>query len=403
VSIRAPDGSARYLLDVSEDVTARKLAEDSARLAVVGTLAAGAAHEINNPLTYIQANLSWVGEELQALGADRPPGERARLEESARALAEARQGSERIREIIAGLRVFSRKDEPSLGPTDVTQAVKMALQLTTTQRSNQAPTVTHFSPVAPVLANARQLERVFVNLMVNAAQAIPDGQSSTNQISVTVRPGSAGEVVVEVEDTGEGMTPEVRAHLFEPFFTTKAVGVGTGLGLSICHGTVTSFGGRLEVKSELGRGSTFRVVLPALTASVAPSAPVDATSSALPKGRRVLVVDDDVAVARALGRMLAGGPEVVTSHDAREALAWLERGDPFDLVICDLMMPLLSGEAFQQRLRSVRPELARDMIFVTGGAFTQAASAFLSATKNVCLEKPVRQAELREVVAAKLR
>jgi CheY-like chemotaxis protein len=239
--------------------------------------------------------------------------------------------------------------------------------------------------------------------MVNAAQAIPDGQSSTNQISVTVRPGNDGEVVVEVEDTGEGMTPEVRAHLFEPFFTTKAVGVGTGLGLSICHGTVTSFGGRLEVKSELGRGSTFRVVLPALTASVAPSAPVDATSSALPKGRRVLVVDDDVAVARALGRMLAGGPEVVTSHDAREALAWLERGDPFDLVICDLMMPLLSGEAFQQRLRSVRPELARDMIFVTGGAFTQAATAFLSATKNVCLEKPVRQAELREVVAAKLR
>ncbi len=396
-----PDGP-RHLLTQVQDIAERKRAETSARLAVVGTLAAGAAHEVNNPLTYVLSNLSWVSDELEALRAAWPAEHRARLEELVEALAEAQGGAQRISTIITGLKTFSRQSEQPRQPTDVAKVVRTALLLTQPQLRNQARVEEHFEPAPLVLASGGQLEQVFVNLLVNAAQAIPEGEADRHRITVSVR-GEGAEVIAEVKDTGTGIAPDVMAHLFEPFFTTKPVGVGTGLGLPICHGLVTSFGGRIEVDSTPGAGSTFRVVLPALPAHVRGA---DATTREalhpLPKGQRVLVLDDDPMVGRGLARSLAGGPEVVVISSAREALERITGGERFDVVVCDLMMPELSGEEFQRRVAAVRPELARTMIFITGGAFTPSASSFLAATKNAWLQKPVSANSLRQLVASAL-
>jgi PAS domain S-box-containing protein len=409
IRLLRPDGSVRWMemsgaridwedrpatLNFITDITERKLAETSARLAVVGTLAAGAAHEINNPLAYILSNLAFVEETLQELGPE--------LEESRRALGEARGGAQRVCDIVAGLKAFSRRDDSPRAATDVAQVVQSALQLTNNQLRHHATIVTRLGAVPQVLANARQLEQVFINLLVNAAQAVPPGRASAHQVTVTVRKGAAREVVIEVQDTGPGLSAEARAHLFEPFFTTKPVGSGTGLGLSICHGIVTAHDGRLEVDSAPGNGSTFRVVLPGLVDQLAQPRAAEAGVVALAAGGRVLVLDDEPPVAKAIARALKGGPEVVVVNDSRQALARIEGGEAFDLVVCDLMMPELSGEEFQQRLRGLRPALAESMIFVTGGAFTDAAADFLGKTKNACLQKPFAPNALRELAAARL-
>jgi CheY-like chemotaxis protein len=259
-----------------------------------------------------------------------------------------------------------------------------------------------------VLAAGRRLEQVFLNLLVNATHALQEA-GGAGEVTVTVQPGASGEVVAEVRDTGPGMTPEVRARVFEPFDTTKPVGSGTGLGLAICHGIVASCGGRIDVESEPGRGSAFRVVLPALAAAPSPppiaqDARPDrgaAPGAGLPAGRRVLVVDDDPLILRLVTRALGGG-EVVTLADPHEALRRLLGGDPFDLVICDLMMPGLSGMDLFAALAQARPEEADRLIFMTGGAFTPRAREFLSDGDRPCLEKPFEPEALRRLVGERL-
>jgi PAS domain S-box-containing protein len=265
-----------YAVVVIRDVTARRQAEAASRLAGVGTLAAGAAHEINNPLTGVLGNLTFLRDGLAGLGEAVPPGRREELSELAQALEEARQGATRVRDVVRGLKSFSRPDEGEQAPTDLAAVVESALALTRHDLRHRARVTTRFEPAPAVLASGRRLEQVFVNLLVNAAQAIPEGRPEANEVAVSVAVGCTGEVVAEVRDTGAGMTPEVRTHLFEPFFTTKPVGSGTGLGLAICHGIVAAHGGRIEVESAPGGGSVFRVVLPALTGHAAPRAPARA-------------------------------------------------------------------------------------------------------------------------------
>ena len=390
--VRDADGGAPLVLSQLQDIGERKRIEAASRLAVVGTLAAGAAHEINNPLTYVLSNLSWATQELKQLSGDKLL---VGTEEVIEALNEAHEGATRVATIVSGLKSFARQTNTLRAPTDVAAAMRKALQLTQTQLDNRAKVDVQLDATPPVLANAGELEQVFVNLLVNAVQAIPEGHSSTNRIGVTARLVE-GSVVVEVTDTGSGMSARTREHLFEPFFTTKPVGTGTGLGLPICHGIITSFGGRIEVESELGRGSTLRVVLPSLEART--KTPPRALWSALPKDKRVMVVDDDPLVARAMARALGEGPEVVIVTDPNLALARLVGGELVDLILCDVMMPGLSGEAFQSVLAKVAPDLAAGIIFITGGAFTEGATDFLAKTKNRWVQKPVETSVLRELV-----
>jgi CheY-like chemotaxis protein/anti-sigma regulatory factor (Ser/Thr protein kinase) len=270
--------------------------------------------------------------------------------------------------------------------------------MASTEIRHRARLVRDYTEPLGVSANEGRLGQVFLNLLVNAAQAIPEGDVERNEIRVVTRSHAEG-VAIEVRDTGSGMSPEHLEKLFEPFFTTKPVGVGTGLGLSICQDIVSGFGGRMEVESEVGRGTLFRVILPAATSAVLPVEPARPTlAPAVSRRGRILVVDDEPMIGMAIRRTLQREHEVVVLTSAREAHARLTGGERFDVILCDVMMPEMSGMDLHQELESHAPELAERFVFLTGGAFTTNARAFLSRVSNHRLEKPFSSQELRGLV-----
>ena len=260
-------------------------------------------------------------------------------------------------------------------------------------------------PVPDVVANEARLGQVFLNLLLNALQAMPEGRSDRNEIRVVVRSPTAEQVVMEVHDNGVGIPANVRRRIFEPFFTTKPIGVGTGLGLAICHGIVTSLGGMLSVESEPGHGSVFRIELPAArsTTGVTPAPGVVAAPPQLASPTvqgRILVIDDEPVVCSSLKRLLAGEGDVVTVTSAREALDHIESGERFDVLLCDVMMPGMDAPSLYEGLLEVAPAQAERMVFMTGGAFSTRARDFLESVPNPRVDKPFDVAALRAIVRA---
>jgi CheY-like chemotaxis protein len=241
-----------------------------------------------------------------------------------------------------------------------------------------------------------RLGQVFLNLLLNAAHAMAGGDPDRNELYVSTRlerpADGPGQVSITIRDTGMGMAPEVLERIFDPFFTTKPIGTGTGLGLSVCHGVVRDLGGSIQVTSEPRRGSTFVVRLPEAERSAEPRS----VSHVRPAGARgrVLVVDDEPLVLTVLSRMLSPVHEVVTVNSARQALAELSLGPPFDVIICDLLMPEMSGMDLYQEVLARFPELADHMIFLSGGANTSQVTEFVSGISNPTLAKPPSQIEL---------
>jgi signal transduction histidine kinase len=372
----------------------RQLRLRNERLASVGRLAAGVAHEINSPLTAVIANLALVSEELTRA---EPPDVPALLE----MVADAREAAERVRTVVRDLKSFSRADDESLGPVDVKRTIESSVNIVYNEIRHCARLVKDLEETREVLGNEARLGQVVVNLLLNAAQAIPSGAVHRNQIRIVCR--EAGErVVVEVQDTGTGMSAEVCERIFEPFFTTKPVGVGTGLGMAICHGIVTGYGGDIRVRSEPGKGTTVTVSLPVATA-LAHSAPGVATSQSWGPRARVLAIDDDASVLRALKRLLGRSHDVVAVPGAREALQRLASGEAYDVVLCDVMMPEMTGIDFHEELTRTAPSVADAVVFMTGGTFTRRAQEFLDRVPNLRLVKPFDPSQLRAVIHERMR
>ena len=377
------------VLSIGRDVTERKVLErrlaQADRLAALGTLAAGVAHEINNPLSYVMLNLEWVVRKLPSMHNDA-----ASLDGLMMMMTEARQGVERVSTIVRELRSFSRLEGETRCRIELRAVVESALGIVGHELRPRARIITSYEPVGEVLATEARLEQVVVNLLLNAAQALPEERAGTNEIRVSVRPDGDGHAVLEVTDNGAGIPPDVLPRIFDPFFTTKPVGLGTGLGLSICHGIVMSLGGRIAVYSEPGDGAAFRVRLPTVEpdaegeAAVASAGPVSASRG--PRAR-VLVIDDELAIANTLRELLAPEHEVVAATSGAQALATLAQAD-FDVVFCDVMMPDMSGMDLYEHLRVERPSLARRVVFMTGGAFTERTAEFLASVDNRRVEKP---------------
>jgi signal transduction histidine kinase/CheY-like chemotaxis protein len=367
------------------------------RLVAMGRLAAGVGHEINNPLTYVLSGLEAASEELEGVDAELPQG---RLDAVRQNFAEVREGLDRIRQAVRDLRTFSRPDTEPLRPVAVEKVLEVSLQMAANEIRHRALLVRDFAGTPPVLANEARLGQVFLNLLVNAAQAIPDGDAARNEIRVRTSVDPFGQVVVEVRDTGRGIRREHLERIFEPFFTTRQTQGGTGLGLSISRNLVSAMGGCLTVESEVGKGSRFQIHLP-------PAASADAVEAAPPPPVaaprvRVLVLDDEPLVLNAVRRTLAREHDVVGETSARAALARIDRGERFDVVVCDLMMPDMCGAEFHGFLAASRPELAARTVFLTGGAFTAAARAFVERVPNPCLEKPFDAEALLAQVGAML-
>ncbi|MFL5293420.1 MAG: PAS domain S-box protein [Myxococcales bacterium] len=393
------EGAVVMVSDVSDrrKLQAQLLLAD--RMSSLGTLSAGVAHEINNPLAYVIASLDLVAERLPDLCAGLREGGQF-LEQQ---IARAREGSERVRKIVRDLKSFSRVDEETVTVTDLVKSLNTSLTLVFNEIKHRARLVKDFDRLPPVRANEARLGQVFINLFVNAAQAMPEGDIEHNELRVVGRTDALGNAVVEIHDTGCGIPPDHLDRIFEPFFTTKPVGEGTGLGLAICHGIVTSLGGTLSVQhTEVGKGTVFRVVLPAakMTGEIVHSAP-----RALPRPRlrgRILVIDDEKELLDVTHEGLSALHEVMTTTDARQALEWIAAGTRFDLILCDMMMPLMTGMEFHMRLVTLAPEQADRIVFMTGGAFTPRAREFLARLPNLRLEKPFDLAHVLAMVAAHL-
>ena len=394
-------GGRRLLVAVLRDITARRALEArlllADRMATVGTLAAGVAHEINNPLAYVLSSLSWLDEELTR--NETSFGREADGAEVRSALQEALHGVSRVRDIVRDLRTFAQEGGGGGGGMrlDLRDPLEAALRMVANELRHRAVLRRELAEVPHVRGDEAQLAQVFLNLLTNAVQALPERPAQQNEIRVTTRLAEKGWVAVEVADNGKGMTEDQARRVFDPFFTTRPVGAGQGLGLSVCLGIVRGLGGRIDVETREGKGSLFRVVLPE-----APTAPAERPDEATPPARtgkpRVLVIDDEPLLVRSYARMLSSDHEITTETDPVTALQRLRRGELFDAILCDIMMPQMSGMDLHEDLRRDRPDLASKMGFLTGGAFTKRARDFLHARPDHSLEKPFGAEALRALI-----
>jgi len=405
------NGGRRLIISVVRDVSERRRrkeeVERAQRLAAVGEIAASIAHEINNPAAFMLLNQATLddahrrGEQfvdavrkLAASASD--PARRAELEaclalapnpEGIReALRDNREGLERIRTVTSDLKRFSRREAVEVVVEDINEAVKQALSLVRHELRHRAELSVSLADDLPTInAERGKMGQVVTNLLLNASQAIPEGQASGNRVTVSTERRDQ-ELCITVADTGTGMGRETLERAKDPFFSTRTQAGGTGLGLSLCDDILGRHGGRLEVRSELGCGTTVQAWLP-LDTVLAPSSTPTAPRPEH-RGRHMLVVDDDLGMVRAYRRLLGDRATVVES--GREALERLAREpDAYDVILCDLMMPDVDGREVYLRLRATAPHLAKSLIFCTGAAFTARSQAFLAEIDNLVLDKPL--------------
>ncbi|MDC0714545.1 ATP-binding protein [Stigmatella sp. ncwal1] len=384
-----------FLIAIIRDITEARRMETqlqlSERMASVGTLAAGVAHEINNPLAYISSNLAFLAEQLEQETAWAE--QRAEMRD---AVQESLEGTRRVRLIVQDLKSFSRADDESQGLVDAHRVIQGSLRLVRNELEHRAQLSLELNAVPPVLGNESRLAQVIVNLLVNALQAFaPERLAGDNRIRIVTR-AEAERVHIKVEDNGQGMTPEVQRRIFDPFFTTKPVGVGTGLGLSICNTIIQGMGGSIEVESVPGVGSTFHLNFPAMRDSGRePPAPQKPAGPRKGPRRRVLLIDDEPAVGAAVRRLLYEFHEIHSVQDAREALQLIHRGERYDAILCDVMMKGMSGVDFILELENLSPELARHTGLMSAGIFSEQARAFIAARGLDFLRKPFEREGLR--------
>lgn len=389
--------------DVTElkRLTAKMMQMD--RMVAVGTLAAGVGHEINNPLAYILSNVIFAVTELASLqkAGDLPPEAAKRAASAATALQDAQDGAERVRDIVRDLKTFSRGDEhQALEAVPLHAVLDSALALARNEIRHRALVVKDYGELPLVVASRSRLGQVFVNLLVNAAHAIPEGHADRNSIRVATR--AAGDrVEITISDTGSGIRPEHLPQIFDPFFTTKRVGEGTGLGLAICAGIIRDLGGEITVQSEVGKGTSFRVMIPVGNVQAVAPAPsqrgmtpatpmaaVGASGNGPASRWSILVVDDEPMFGVAVRRLLSGKHDVRVAGSGREALDHLVRGERFDAILSDVHMPEMTGIELYETIQQRWPELIPRMGFVTGGAISEEARIFLEQRRERIFEKP---------------
>jgi two-component system, NtrC family, sensor kinase len=372
----------------------------SERLAAIGFLAAGVAHEVNNPVAYVLANVQYVLGHMESL---RRPDNTALVDELINALSDSSDGALRIRDIVQDMRKLAHPARGEGSKFDLGEAVRAAIRLSRAEIKSAADLQVNLDKGLTTKGHVGQLTQVFLNLIVNAFQAFrpmtrSDATQPRNRVAVTGQ--RAGDTIrLSVEDTGPGLSEDTIAHLFEPFFTTKPAGEGTGLGLVISKEIVQRHGGTIEVSSTLGQGTKFTVVLPShVDEGTVENQPTSVTT---PRGR-LLVVDDDTRVLESLRRLLGGAHDVVTASSGTQALELLSEPESFDVVLCDVAMPDLNGIELYRRVTAALPDLGGRFVFVTGALAMDEVLDFATEVSCDVVEKPFDGQALAAQIAAKL-
>jgi PAS domain S-box-containing protein len=403
-------GQVTHFVSLRKDVTAQRHTEQalrlSERMASLGTLAAGVAHEINNPLTYVLLSLRLAQKQIARHALELP---QSFLNKTDVALDNAIDGAERVSTIVKDLRQFSRSDETTVEPVDPRAVLDSALRLVGSDIRHRAQIECDYQATPLVTCNHAKLHQVFLNLLVNASYAIEQAYGSlvapnvtltklrAPEVRVSTMTDAHGDCVIEVKDNGIGIAPEHIGRIFDPFFTTKPVGVGTGLGLSLCRTIVSDMDGEISVTSKFGEGTTFRIALPRARAVTIPPSSSQSQRQLLPPRSRILIVDDDLAVADSVCAILNEYHDVDVARSGPEALRAL-RQKTFDLVLCDIMMPEMNGFELYRNVQVEHGTLAPSIVFVTAGLLGESDREFISGSGCTCLEKPVTEEQLHRAV-----
>ena len=395
-----------YVRDVTEERGQEVRRLQAEKLASIGTLAAGVAHEINNPAAFVLGNLEalmgnvrMMADQVNAVGDSTVRGSlHTLLFEVTGILQETKEGMARIHRIVRDLSWFSRMDDERGATTELNAAVDSTLSLLKNELRHRAAIERELRSTRTVATSPARLGQVFLNLIMNAAQALDIAKAADNRIRIRTF-DDGDDVVFEVIDNGPGIKPEVLPRIFETFFTTKPRGVGTGLGLSITHGIVRELGGEITVDTKVNVGTTFRVRLPSQPI-VRPEQNAAAAQPTYGR-RRVLAIDDEPLLLKAYRRMLGNVHEVVTALGGRDALLVLQKQTDFDAILCDLQMPEMSGMELFEKVEARYPELASRFIFSTGGAFSMEARRFLDRGVT-SIGKPFRADELLALIESKI-
>ncbi|HXK17599.1 MAG TPA: ATP-binding protein, partial [Polyangiaceae bacterium] len=395
-------------------------------------------HEINNPLAYVLGSLELLERGLSEIGSLHPEAARTGeiIVDAQAALENAKDGVERIRSIVKDLTTFSRAVPDTRRPVDVEKVLESTLKLMWNELRHRVRVVKSFASVPELLGDEGRLAQVFVNLFLNASQSIPDGRPGVLRISTT---SEGDHVTICIEDDGVGIRPEDLPYVFEPFFSTHS-GTGwgrgpsqppgsrdrgaseqrdgqnrresaefavprdsaPGLGLAICRNVVTALGGTITVTSEPEAGTRFTVTLQAAGAHAASVEGNRARSRERVNSRaRILIIDDEPLLGQTLRFAFQDKHDVEVASSGRDALERLANDSDFDLVLCDLMMPDVSGEHVYRAVSERTPGLLPRFVFMTGGAFTERAQEFLAHFAGRQLEKPFNIDEV-EVLLSEL-
>jgi signal transduction histidine kinase/CheY-like chemotaxis protein len=410
---RAADELAVLVADLNwmteELARSREQAIQSEKLAAFGQLAAGVAHEINNPSQFILTNLGHLrgqiarfAEQVGTMEGCAKRGETILLlQEMREIIDESALGFSRIINIVDNLRSFSHAGDRERVRFPLRDAVDPALRIARNEIRQRGQLVVSVPEELEVVGSPAQLSQVFLNLFVNAAQAL--GEASSRNV-VEVRATDAGDAIeIAVSDTGSGIPPEHLGRIFDPFFSTKGREKGTGLGLTISRQIVADHGGELAVRSGVGEGTTFTVRLPRAPADLpAATLPDPPREQALARRARLLLVDDEPLILRSLQRVLGRTHEVVAVSSGTEALALIDPRAPFDLILCDLLMPAMSGMELYQRACAIDPTVDARFVFMSGNAFTEESSEFAAAMKGRILNKPFDAATVEQLLSVRL-
>ncbi len=369
----------------------------SEQMASVGVMATGVAHEVNSPLTAVVSNLEHLAEQLERLTPTlREQGELDLLT----ATLEAKQGASRIREVVRELSWFAGSYRGQPRPCDVNELVDGALLLVAHELRHRAKLTQLRGELPEFIGDGARLAQAFVNLLMNAAQSIEVGQAEQHRIEVeTAQHGEA--ITIRIADTGAGVAPRVA---LDPALSPTKLKGSAGLALGIARKIVEDHHGSLQLRAEPGAGSEVLVTLPLLPhlPRSVPSAPLEPSRAEVTAQPRLLIIDDEADVGRAMRRSLAGRYHITLARSGGEALELLQT-QRFNLVICDLMMPEMSGMALFDHASRRYPEQAARFVFMTGGAFSDAGRRFLDQLTTEHLKKPFDQNHLREFVAQHLR
>jgi CheY-like chemotaxis protein len=380
----------------------RAVARDSEfqRLISLGSLIGGVAHEINNPLAFLEGSLELLQRQLVALAGPARALEPLALANALRALERTKVGVKRITEVVQCVSMFAFADPSVSEAIDVHQSLESSLQVAANEIRHCTMLKRRYQALPHVLGNPAKLGQVFLNLILNAVFEINESGLENQLIRVhTAQEGP--NVAITIEDTATVHDGLSAKSLFDPMTTVTSGRLGLHFGLAVSREVVEAMGGTIEVRCNQGTGASFRVLLPAASETVYPAPVLPAVMGVDVQRCGIAIIDDDALMCEVLASLLSDDYEVVSFTSPRIALAAALEGT-FDLILCDVMMPELNGIELYERLVRERPELANRFIFITGGAFTERARLFLRATDRPTVQKPFSRQALMKVIQSTL-